>query len=197
MRIATSCAIVPIVVIGVAACGGGDGDAETSTQAETCVPVQGPLAGPIDADALAGTYRLTMVATEGERSGQEAIGTLTLRQHAPDMQQIMMGGNPVPDARLPLYGTTDIPLDSVGALVLGDLMADDPSQPGVSVAERTGDEISLTLRLGSEANRREVRFDGGYTALRVRVIDDGGFAGRWASGTLGEQAAGDFCAVRN
>ena len=51
--------------------------------------------------------------------------------------------------------------------------------------------------MGSQVNRRdEVRFDGGYTALRVGWIDDeGAFGGSWASGVRTVEAEGHFCAV--
>jgi hypothetical protein len=53
------------------------------------------------------------------------------------------------------------------------------------------------LRLGSVANRRDVvRFDGGYTALRVRELNADGFAGSWESGTRTPSARGYFCATR-
>jgi hypothetical protein len=54
------------------------------------------------------------------------------------------------------------------------------------------------LRLGADANRRdEVHFDGGYFALTVRRIDEGGFAGSWASaGAEPKATTGYFCATR-
>jgi hypothetical protein len=41
-----------------------------------------------------------------------------------------------------------------------------------------------------------VRFDGGYTALRVRELNPDGFAGNWESGAPMPAARGHFCATR-
>ncbi len=70
--------------------------------------------------------------------------------------------------------------------------------PGVIVIERVvGGPKSILLRLGAEANRRDVqRFDGGYTVLDVRTLSDDSFAGLWRSGVTRNQAEGFFCAVR-
>ena len=85
-------------------------------------------------------------------------------------------------------------VEPVGALRPGDLSSRDPEAPGVLVLQEDG---RLLLRLGSEANRRGVlRFDGGYTVLRVARATAAGFAGTWSSGLLDVQAAGEFCARR-
>lgn len=102
------------------------------------------------------------------------------------------------DASTPLYGFTDVDLESVGAHRVGDPGSRDPSAPGVLVLEREeyGRRI-ITVRLGSDANRKDlVRYDGTYTALSVRNIDEEGFAGSWRSGGgLGfSVTTGYFCA---
>ncbi len=69
--------------------------------------------------------------------------------------------------------------------------------PGVIVIERVGEPKRILLRLGSEANRRDLqRFDGGYTVLDVRTLSDNAFGGSWRSGVTRNQAEGYFCAVR-
>jgi hypothetical protein len=104
--------------------------------------------------------------------------------------------------RMPLYGSTDIDLHTILAVEVGELDADDPLAPGVLVLERAverdgGSSLEITVRLGSEANRRGVtRFDGGYTALFVRQASTGGFAGNWASGVTGQLSSGHFCASK-
>jgi hypothetical protein len=100
------------------------------------------------------------------------------------------------------FGTTDVDLPAVGAVKVGSTTSRDPTRPGVVVLERrttteAGPATQITLRLGSEANRREVtRFDGGYTALYVREISGDRFAGEWASGVGRTQTRGHFCATR-
>jgi len=100
----------------------------------------------------------------------------------------------------PLYGSTDVGLEAVGA-VAGDLSSEDPARPGVLViqmpprSDTSGARV--LLRLGADANRQDlVRFDGGYTVLRVREIAGAGFAGDWESGAPLPRAGGHFCAVR-
>ena len=85
-------------------------------------------------------------------------------------------------------------VEAVAALRPGDLSSRDPQAPGVLVIQEDG---GLLMRLGSEANRRGVlRFDGGYTVLRVDRATADGFAGTWSSGQMEVQAAGEFCARR-
>ena len=89
----------------------------------------------------------------------------------------------------PFFGTLDADLISIGATAPGDIGSLDPMQPGVLVIERLADTSSkpgrILLRLGSLANRRDVvRFDGGYTVLRVRELDADGIRGE-----LGERVA--------
>jgi hypothetical protein len=104
---------------------------------------------------------------------------------------------------VPFYGWTDISPDDIGAHRLGDPSSPDRSAPGVLVltspdAANPGKPGSITLRIGSQANRSDiVRFDGAYTALYVRWIETGAFGGNWSSGVTGPEAEGEFCAVRS
>jgi hypothetical protein len=100
----------------------------------------------------------------------------------------------------PLYGSTEVGLDAVGA-VAGDLGSADPARPGVLVIRMAPRSdvagTRMILRLGADANREGlVRFDGGYTVLRVREITRTGFAGDWESGAPLPRAKGHFCATR-
>ena len=137
---------------------------------------------------LGGEYALELTARSGEHSGETARGDLTL------VTRDSVG--------VPYFGWTDLQLDEVGAHRLGDPASTDRSAPGVLVltspdAADPASPVSVTLRIGSQANRSDiVRFDGAYTALYVRWIDDGSFGGDWASGVTGPEAEGDFCAVR-
>lgn len=198
IQLAVATSAIMTVAIG---CGGGETADQAAEQGAAqmagCGPIEGTLAPLGDASGLSGQYTLRLVATSGEESGQRAEGTLRLRPHSRDMQQVMVAGAPDPNSAMPLYGTVEIDLDLIDAQTLGSLMSHDPMQPGVLVLARRSDPVSITLRFGSEANRRDVqRFDGGYTALRVQLIDGGNFFGTWASGVMSQESSGYFCAVR-
>ena len=61
-------------------------------------------------------------------------------------------------------------------------------------SDRYGRRV-ITLRLGSDANRRDlVRYDGAYTVLTVNGIDANGFSGSWRSGLQLSRTSGYFCA---
>ena len=82
---------------------------------------------------------------------------------------------------MPFYGTPSVDFAAVGAVATGrSEVLRSRSAPGVLVID--GPE-RLMLRVGSEANRKDVRrFDGAYTALQVQQVTDKGFAGTWRSG---------------
>lgn len=169
---------------------------------EECAPVtaRAPAAGT--ATPSAGEYQLRLVATSGAKTGASVEGTLSL-QPQPDalLYRARLGGTVDTSVVHPLYGSADLDLGEVDAVSVGSIKSKDPMQPGVLVVERhaPGDDppTEIVIRLGSEANRRDrQRFDGGYTVLRVREVNDKGMAGTWASGITAERAAGYFCAVR-
>lgn len=147
---------------------------------------------------MAGRYVVTLVATAGERRGETVSGYMTLRT-AP-------AGTPGPaaSARTALIGTTDVALARVGAMRLGDTWSEDPRAPGVAVYEQraANGNPTVTMRLGSATTAAPTpgmtAIEGGYTALFVRQISSGGFAGGWNSGSgdPGTEARGHFCAVR-
>ncbi len=126
-------------------------------------------------------------------------GLLTLRLQMQESDPTQESDS-TSDPSTPLYGFTDIDLEAVGAHRVGDPGSRDPSAPGVLVLEREeyGRRV-ITLRLGSNANRRDVvRYDGAYTVLRVRQSDEDGFAGSWRSGSGSgldlSVTTGHFCA---
>jgi hypothetical protein len=130
-------------------------------------------------------------------------GTLKLRPHVGDLRyRVRMAGSLDSSVVHPLYGTAELNLKAVDAVQVGTIASDDPAAPGVLVIqrhERAGQvpRSEITVRLGSEANRRDRhRIEGGYTALRVRQVTPERFAGTWASGVVRERSAGYFCAVR-
>ncbi len=194
MRIAgTSCLVV---VAGVLGCGSSQSQVAV---APACQAAEGDLPMDVSAQTWAGEYRLVMVATTGDSAGRSASGNMRLMVQSEELQVPPMG-RADDGTRMPLYGTTDIDLSAILAVEIGVLDSDDPIAPGVLVIGRPverdgGTSTEITIRLGSEANRRGLtRFDGGYTALFVRQASTGGFSGNWASGVTGQLSSGHFCA---
>ena len=170
---------------------------------EDCAPVTAPLPATATAEGLEGTYKLKLVATSGAKEGAVAEGTLWLRQQDSSLwYRTRLDGNADSTTIHPLFGAVEMDLDRVDAISVGSTMSRDPLEPGVLVVERRAPPgkpplASITIRLGSEANRRDrTRFDGGYTALRVQQVGSTGFAGTWSSGLTSERSAGYFCATR-
>jgi hypothetical protein len=154
---------------------------------------------PVPADSLAGEYRLQLTSDSGPAAAVE--GTLQLRAAGPSLSP-RTGPYGIPDTthRYPLVGSVEIDLAAVGAVAPGGTTSSDPTAPGVLVIERVDGRPStdrMLLRLGAEANHaHQVRFDGGYTVLRVRQADRRSFQGDWESGAPMPQAHGRFCASR-
>ena len=155
------------------------------------------------ATGLAGEYRLRLVATSGAKKGASVEGKLRLDSQTDSLRyRSRLGAAPDSTVLHPLYGATDVDLSLVDAVSVGSTTSLDPSRPGVLVMERRSapdrsPRTDIIIRLGSDANRTDrQRFDGGYTALRVRQVGPGGLAGSWASGVATERAAGYFCAMR-
>jgi hypothetical protein len=173
------------------------------TTPEACAPVSAALPAAASAEGLAGEYRLNLVASSGPRKGSAAEGTLWLEpQDSSRRYRMGLGGRVDSTVLHPLMGSTDLDLNPVHAVSVGRTDSRDPEQPGVLVIERharpgKAPHAEITMRLGSDANRSgQIRFDGGYTALRVQKVGPHGFAGSWSSGVTGERAAGYFCATR-
>jgi len=157
---------------------------------------------PFDAatDALAGAFRLVLVASAGDSAGRAVEGRLELQPNDSSLLAFEVPGmGAYPDVSTPLFGTTDVALARVDAYPAGALDSADPLSPGVLVlARRSADAApQITIRLGSLANRRnaEPLFDGGYAALRVTWVGDGAFGGGWESAVPNRShSAGHFCA---
>jgi hypothetical protein len=161
---------------------------------QPCAPVEAASAS-VTADNLAGEYKLRFVATSGSKRGTTAAGKLTLMpQDSAYWRLDLPGSSRDSTLSLPLYGTASMDFASVGAVIPGDPGSSNPANPGVLVMEYPG---RVMLRLGSEANRRDVRrFDGAFTALQVQQVSDKGFAGTWRSGLGVDESSGHFCADR-
>ena len=178
-----------------------------SSEEYVCEPTTGSLDVNATLAERAGRYHLILVV-DSSRAAADSIGTfrravsgrLILHRLARDGDSSGSADSTDPSrgTSTPLYGFTDIDPRSVGAHRVGDPGSRDLSAPGVLVLEREeyGRRV-ITLRLGSDANRRDlVRYDGTYTALSVSRIDEEGFAGSWRSGGgLGfSVTTGYFCA---
>jgi hypothetical protein len=194
-------------LLGLAACGQHQPAPAPGTgvaaQGQPCTATSGNLPGNIRVDALQGAYRLRLVASSGARAGDSTVADLELVPADDSLQFVSTAaGGRDSTTRLPLIGWTTLDPAAIGGAETGALDSREPTSPGVLVIERHTSRpdapIEIMLRLGADANRRDqVLFDGSYFALTVRRIDEGGFAGSWAS-AAGELKAttGHFCATR-
>jgi hypothetical protein len=168
------------------------------TLAAACVPPAGPVANDASLEGRAGEYRLTMVEQVDGSPARTTSGSLTLLAQVESLRQFAGGaGGSIPGVTSPLFGSTDVNVEGVGAVRVGSLSSEDLESPGVLVIEsETGAGPSILLRLGSDANRRDlVRFDGGYAVLTVVEITEESFSGTWLSGARGPDSEGFFCAT--
>ena len=166
---------------------------------DSCAPLMtGTLPAGTAVGPMAGRFVLTLVTSAGPARGATTAGYLTLRE-APAGTP-----GPAPGARTALIGTTDILLESVGALRLGDTGAEDPRAPGIAVYEQraTSGVPTVTARVGSHTTAAPdpgmQPIEGQFTVLFVRHIGRDGFAGSWQSGggAGSPGAQGHFCAAR-
>lgn len=165
--------------------------AGSKIQSQVCEPTTGRLDARATLAGREGRYLLTLVQLVDNAESRRVRGALILLSQPPGLDS--MGS-----AATPLYGFTDIDLRTVGAHRVGDPAGTDPEAPGVLVLEsvRAGNR-SILLRVGADANKRDsALFDGAYTALQVRQVDSGGFAGTWRSRGRLSRAGGYFCARR-
>ena len=195
---------------GVGAGGARDGQAQGTAASATgtateegapvpeCVPPEGPLRADASLEGRVGEHRLTMVEEIDGSPSRTAEGSLTLLPQAESLRRFAgSAGGSIPGVTSPLFGSTDVNVEAVGAVRVGSLSSEDPVSPGVLVIEsETGASPSILLRFGSDANRRDlVRFDGGYTVLTVVEITAQSFSGTWSSGARGPDSEGFFCAT--
>jgi len=188
--------LLPIALL-VSACAGNHAGGE----AAACSQMDPNISAATNAADLVGEYRLTLVATSGPENTHQVSGNLALLSSDSANREFRRpDGSVEPNVAMPLYGSTEVSLDPVGAVTMGDLSSVDPQRPGVAVLEHRespADTPGITLRLGAQANQRDlVRFDGGYTALQVTWVASGSFGGTWHSGVSEETAAGYFCAMK-
>ncbi len=189
-------ALLPVALVLTACAGNSNGGA-----AAACSQLDPNISASTNAAELAGEYQVTLVATDGPERTHQVSGNLELLSSDSATRLFRRpDGSAEPDVQMPLYGSTDLSLAAVGAVTMGDLTSLDPQRPGVAVLEQRASAAAtpaITLRLGAQANQRDlVRFDGGYTALQVTWVAEGGFGGTWQSGVSGPEAGGYFCAEK-
>ncbi len=192
------CVLQAPVVLALMACASSADERSDPPASTECVAEVGALAADATLDSSAGAYRLTLAATATDGALRTVTGVLQLVPNEPRLRRLTRADAA---ASAPLYGWAEIDLAEVGALEMGDVGSRDPLRPGVLVVEQrpgAAAPASITLRLGSLANRRDGQpaSDGGYTALHVLRLDDSGsFAGRWVSGVRSKRVEGHFCAT--
>jgi len=185
--------MLPLTLAALACAGHG----RSGASGDQCRPVEGPFTASIPWDSLSGSWRLTLVAGSGPMARRSVQGALTLRAQDPALRRVDRPGPTT--VTVPVIGTTDIALEEVRAVRLGDVRSTDPMQPGVAiwVSQSPDGGVSAVMRIGQEAIRSGiVRFDGGYTALFLRHVAANAISGGWASGVTTEESSGYFCAQR-
>ena len=160
------------------------------TGKDSCMATSRSLSADESLAGRRGNYQLTLVEVVNGKDSRSVRGTLTLRKQPQGLESLG-------SASTPLYGFTDVDIKVVGAYRVGSLVSEDPQAPGVLVLEGNySGERSILLRLGSIANRRDLkRYDGAYAVLEVGEITTNGFAGNWRSGKSGSRIEGYFCAM--
>lgn len=173
------------------------GRGRSGATGDACRPVEGPFVASTPWDSLAGSWRLTLVAGSGSMNGRSVEGALTLQALDSALRRVDRPGPTI--VTVPIIGASDIALEDVGAVRLGDVRSTDPLQPGVAIWASLGPDssVSAVMRIGQEAIRSNlVKFDGGYTALFLRQVSVNAMRGGWASGVATEAVSGYFCAER-
>ena len=154
---------------------------------------------------LVGAFDVTFVSTAGPRSGKGAAGTLSLRAQEPALVNLAQGDSSVTVTQ-PVVGLLELPLDSIGAVRMGDPMSEDASSPGIAIyitRTRAGEVADILARVGSGSNARGQlpSFDAGFFTLFVRRLGPDGIWGDWrsspgAGGGLDRETVGHFCAIK-
>jgi hypothetical protein len=168
---------------------------KVAAEEKPCESVPDGLPAVTSLGRVEGQYHLRMAATTGKSTGAAVDGRLRLAPNdTTHLFRSRLGGVRDTTTRYPFYGSVEIDLEAVDAVRPGELTSFDPDLPGVLAIESPN---AVMLRLGSESNRPGVvKFDGGYTVLRVLRVEADGFDGSWSSGASMPVAGGYFCAVR-
>jgi hypothetical protein len=197
LRARTRAAGLTALSLVVATCGVRGRRAESGADAG-CRPVTSGALAAAPWDSLAGDWHLTLVATAGPGAGRVAQGLVALRSQEESLRRVDRPGPAT--VTVPAVGSTDLRVEEVGAVRMGDLGSADPRRPGVSIWVSRGADggVSAVLRIGQQEIGTTLQpFDAGYTVLYLRRVTGAGIYGGWASGVTDEVASGHFCATRN
>ena len=120
-----------------------------------CMPTEQRIAVGANTDSLAGTYRITFVATSGRRSGKSASGVLVLQAHDSASRYLytyhFTRRNPF--ITEPYYGYTTVTPDSIAATPNGAIDSRDSVMPGVALQvdrgalRQSGSSVGLSFRV--------------------------------------------------
>ena len=195
--------LLSVTVVG---CGVSFDPPPTPPEPVQCEPIQYALdAPPQDSppeahfdheviEALAGEYRLVMVAAVGVIQDSMAVGELVIR---PTDAAHRYSFNP--DATYPLSGWTDIDMSEVAELSLAYPAAQMHSdKPGVQMVYHRSQAYLLLGNAIPFAGAEDVSItsDAGVFLHLVEITDDG-FAGTWVDGSAAPSPPqGYFCATR-
>jgi len=180
----------------VVACGARGARVDAAAD-DACRPVAAAPLRDAPWDSLPGEWRITLAATAGPMAGGTVQGSLSLRAQEPSLRRVDRPG-PVA-VTVPVYGSTDVAVEQVGAVRMGNLLSSDPRRPGVSLWVSRGADggVSAVMRIGEEEiGTSRQPFDAGYLALFLRRVSSRSILGGWASGVTDEVASGHFCATR-
>ena len=94
-----------------------------------CRPVDAASLALAPWDSLVGTWHITVVATRGPLAGRVVEGTVTLQAEDAALRRV---NRPGPNrVSVPVVGATDLAVEEVGAVRMGDLRSTDLRRPGV------------------------------------------------------------------
>lgn len=170
-------------------------------QTSSCLPVSEPTKSLEGFVLKPGKYRLTLVATSGEKKGAVANGDLILIVASRQDVSPKTGKRAYESENLadtPLYGTASVDFDSIAAPVFDLSGTNDPIYPDVlvHVIDFKGVKRQPVVVIGSVGNRRDgvLVIDGTGIGLFVQRISERDFAGTWDAWGLVRGGSGYFCA---
>lgn len=208
IRIA-ACAYLPATLLGLAGCRESSSHPLSWPLPDRVAPCEptGDTTSASVAVLRPGRYELTLVATAGSEAGHRARGRLWLTTSSA-VDRSPRTGQRVPKSdtlESPLYGATDVALDSVGAPMMGDTIAPtpqstDPIYPGVRVLIQNwqyDQPKQPVILIGTLSNLRngQMWLDGGGIGLFVTANRASTFAGRWGPWGRMANGSGYFCAT--
>jgi hypothetical protein len=174
-----------------------------SAQPAPCLPVSGSPKSLEGYSIKPGKYRLTLVATAGDKKGAIVHGYLILKPTSHDDVSPKTGKRALKDEDLsetPLYGSVDIDFQAVSAPVLDLSRSIDPIYPDVlvNVIDWNGVKRQPVVFIGSVGNRRDrvMSTDGSGIGLFLQEINENSFAGVWDACGIILGGSGHFCAER-